>query len=135
VPLPTSRRESLALFQSSALYFDHRLNNADAITLIEVVEHVDADRLDTLEQVLFGTNKPRSVVVTTPNSEYNQLFETLPAGAMRHADHRFEWSRDEFRVWAEGVASRQGYSVTFEPIGDEDAVAGAPTQMAVFQCA
>jgi 3' terminal RNA ribose 2'-O-methyltransferase Hen1 len=135
VPLPTSRRESLALFQSSALYFDHRLNNADAITLIEVVEHVEPDRLDTLEHVLFGTNKPRSVVVTTPNSEYNKLFEALPAGAMRHADHRFEWSRDEFRVWAEGVASRHGYSVAFEPIGDEDAVAGAPTQMAVFQCA
>ena len=134
VPMPTSRRESLGLFQSSALYFDHRLNNADAITLIEVVEHVEPDRLDTLEQVIFGTNKPLNAIVTTPNREYNALFETLPEGTMRHADHRFEWSRDEFRTWAEGVAARHGYSVTFEPIGDEDPKLGAPTQMAVFQC-
>jgi 3' terminal RNA ribose 2'-O-methyltransferase Hen1 len=135
VPMPTSHRESLALFQSSGLYFDRRLNNADAITLIEVIEHVEPDRLGTLEQVIFGTNKPRNVIVTTPNREYNVMFESLPEGAMRHSDHRFEWSRDEFQVWAEGVASRHGYSVGFEPIGDENAKVGAPTQMAVFQCA
>lgn len=135
LPIASSRRERVALFQSSALYFDHRLNGADAMTLLEVVEHVDPERLRALEQVVFGTNKPRNVIVTTPNREYNQLFPTLASGMMRHADHRFEWSRAEFATWAENVAAQHGYTVAFEPIGDVDQTLGAPTQMAVFRCA
>ena len=135
LPLPASRRERIGLFQSSALYYDHRLNNADAVTLLEVIEHVEPDRLVALERVIFGTNKPRNVVVTTPNSEYNALFPTLASGSMRHADHRFEWSRADFSAWAEGVAAQHGYTVTFEPIGDVDQACGAPTQMAIFRCA
>ena len=135
VPMPSSRRECLALFQSSALYFDRRLNNVDAIALIEVIEHIEPDRLGALEEVIFGANKPRAIVVTTPNREYNVMFASLPANALRHTDHRFEWSRSEFQTWAEHVAARHGYAVTFEAIGDEDATVGPPTQMAVFQCA
>lgn len=135
LPMATSRRERIGLFQSSALYFDHRLNGADAITLLEVIEHVEPGRLGTLERIIFGTNKPRSVIVTTPNREYNQLFPSLASGSMRHSDHRFEWSRAEFEAWADKVASQHGYSVAFEPIGDVDEKCGAPTQMAVFRCA
>ncbi len=134
-PLPASRRERIGLFQSSALYFDHRLNNADAVTLLEVIEHVELDRLAALERVIFGTNKPRNIIVTTPNSEYNTLFPTLASGSMRHPDHRFEWSRAEFSAWADRVAAQHGYIVTFEPIGDVSEVYGAPTQMATFRCA
>jgi hypothetical protein len=72
------------------------------------------------------------VVLTTPNAEYNANFESLPAGEFRHRDHRFEWSRDEFRAWANGVAQRSGYRVRFLPVGAEDATLGPPTQMAVF---
>jgi hypothetical protein len=72
------------------------------------------------------------VAVTTPNVEYNVKFETLPAGKMRHKDHRFEWSRQEFRAWAEGIAKRFGYTVQFLPIGPEDSAVGSPTQMGVF---
>jgi 3' terminal RNA ribose 2'-O-methyltransferase Hen1 len=135
VPMATSRRERIALFQSSALYFDHRLDGADVITLMEVVEHVDLERHPALERVVFGTNKPRNVIVTTPNREYNALFPNLADGSMRHADHRFEWSREEFQDWANGVAQRHGYAVSFEPIGDSDATLGSPSQMAVFRCA
>ena len=135
LPMATSRRERIALFQSSALYFDRRLNGADAITLLEVIEHVEPDRLNALERIIFGTNRPRNVIVTTPNREYNGLFPTLSQGALRHPDHRFEWSRSEFAAWAEAVASRHGYTVALEPIGDDDASKGAPTQMAVFRCA
>ena len=135
IPMATSRRERIALFQSSALYFDHRLNGADAIVLMEVIEHVDPERHGALEQVIFGTNKPRNVVVTTPNREYNALFPNLADGSMRHDDHRLEWSREEFATWAASVAERHGYSVSYEPIGDVDATLGAPTQMAVFRCA
>jgi 3' terminal RNA ribose 2'-O-methyltransferase Hen1 len=135
VPMATSRRERIALFQSSALYFDHRLNGADAITLLEVVEHVEPDRLPALERIIFGTNKPRNVVITTPNRDYNRLFSGLVGGSMRHPDHRFEWNRSEFAAWAETVATQHGYSVSIEPIGDVDEACGAPTQMAVFRCA
>jgi 3' terminal RNA ribose 2'-O-methyltransferase Hen1 len=135
LPMATSRRERIALFQSSALYFDQRLNGADAVTLLEVIEHVEPERLVALERIVFGTNKPRSVVVTTPNREYNHLFPALSHGSMRHPDHRFEWSRSEFAAWADAVAARHGYTVAFEPIGDVDEISGAPTQMAVFRCA
>ncbi len=135
LPLPASRRERIGLFQTSALYFDQRLNGADAMTLLEVIEHVEPDRLAALERVIFGTNKPRNIIVTTPNCEYNALFPTLASGSMRHADHRFEWSRAEFSTWADTVAAQHGYTVTIEPIGDVHEAYGAPTQMAIFRCA
>ena len=103
--------------------------------MIEVIEHLDAARLKAFERVLFECAKPKTVVVTTPNAEYNVLFPTLPAGQMRHRDHRFEWSRAEFAQWAEGIASRFGYTVQVQPIGPEDAALGAPTQMGIFTLA
>ena len=135
VTMATSQRERIGLFQSSALYFDRRLNGADAIALLEVIEHVEPDRLATLERILFGINKPRSAIVTTPNREYNHLFPSLDRGSMRHPDHRFEFSRQEFADWACAVALQHGYTVSIEPVGDVDAAFGAPTQMAVFRCA
>ena len=59
-------------------------------------------------------------------------FPGLVAGKLRHRDHRFEWTREQFRTWAEGVATRHGYTVTFAGIGEEDAAVGPPTQMGVF---
>ena len=84
------------------------------------------------ERVLFEFARPQTVVVTTPNIEYNVKFETLAADSMRHKDHRFEWTRHEFESWAESIADRFAYTVRFLPVGPEDAVVGAPTQMAVF---
>jgi hypothetical protein len=71
--------------------------------------------------------------VTTPNAEYNVLFDGLPAGAFRHADHRFEWTRAQFGDWAAAVAARHGYEVTLAGVGPEDAAAGCPSQLAVFR--
>jgi hypothetical protein len=98
-----------------------------------VVEHLDAARLAAFERVLFEQARPAAVVLTTPNREYNVKFETLPAGKFRHQDHRFEWTRAEFQAWAERVAAANQYEVSFLPIGAEDAVLGAPTQMATFR--
>ena len=81
---------------------------------------------------MFGSARPGTVVVTTPNADYNVMWESLPAGEFRHPDHRFEWTRAEFASWAESVAGRYGYSVRFLPVGPEDADVGSPTQMAVF---
>lgn len=128
-------RERIELFQSSILYWDERLRGVDAVALLEVIEHVDIGRLAGLEHIVFGAMKPKLVVVTTPNVEYNVLFTRLRAGTMRHADHRFEWTRAQFGAWAERVAAVYGYGVRFAPIGEIDPVLGAPTQMAVFECA
>ncbi|WP_091450896.1 3' terminal RNA ribose 2'-O-methyltransferase Hen1 [Actinokineospora iranica] len=130
--LPDHTRERLTLRQSSLTYTDPSLAGYDAAVLMEVVEHVDPSRLPALERAVFGTARPAHVVVTTPNVEYNALFPALPAGQARHPDHRFEWTRAEFREWAGAVAERRGYTVRYSPVGPEDAELGAPTQLALF---
>ncbi|WP_228387386.1 3' terminal RNA ribose 2'-O-methyltransferase Hen1 [Streptomyces katsurahamanus] len=122
----------VALLQGSLTYTDKRLAGYDAAVLSEVIEHLDPPRLPALEYAVFGAARPGTVIVTTPNVEYNVRWETLPAGHARHGDHRFEWSRREFRDWAAGVAERNGYEVGFRPVGSDDPEAGPPTQMAVF---
>ncbi|MGW7204446.1 3' terminal RNA ribose 2'-O-methyltransferase Hen1 [Streptomyces sp. NPDC054837] len=121
------------LFQGSLAYTDKRLKGYDAAVLSEVVEHLDLPRLPALEYAVFGAARPRTVLVTTPNVEYNVRWETLPAGHVRHGDHRFEWTREEFRTWARAVAERHGYGVEFVPVGPDDPEVGPPTQMAVFE--
>ncbi|RAK57011.1 3' terminal RNA ribose 2'-O-methyltransferase Hen1 [Phenylobacterium deserti] len=120
------------LLHSSLTYRDRRWEDVDAAVLVEVIEHLDLDRIPALERVVFGAARPATVVVTTPNAEYNALFPNLEGGAFRHPDHRFEWTRVEFRAWAERVADAYGYRVAFDHIGEVDAAVGAPTQMAVF---
>lgn len=127
------QRERLRLFQSSVTYADARLAGLDAAVLMEVIEHVDPPRLPALAQAVFGAARPGSVVVTTPNSEYNVRFETLPAGKFRHPDHRFEWSRSEFQEWARSVAARYGYDVSFRAVGPDDPEVGPPTQLGLFR--
>ncbi len=97
-----------------------------------MIEHLDAERLPTLEKIVFGAARPATIVVTTPNADYNALFPNLASGAFRHPDHRFEWTRAQFEGWAVGVAEAHGYGVAFSGIGAVDETLGAPTQMAVF---
>ena len=126
------QRDRLKIFQSSLLYRDERLAGLDAVVLMEVIEHVDPGRLAALERATFGFAAPAAVLVTTPNAEYNEHFPALAAGAMRHRDHRFEWTRAEFGGWAERVAADFGYQVRFAPVGPEHPAHGPPTQLAVF---
>jgi 3' terminal RNA ribose 2'-O-methyltransferase Hen1 len=126
------QRARIQIFQSALTYRDERLAGLDAAVLMEVIEHVDEERLEALERTVFGHAAPGAVIVTTPNVEHNVRFETLPAGARRHRDHRFEWTRAEFRSWAGKVAADFGYAVRFLPVGADDPEVGPPTQMAVF---
>ncbi|MEU6220916.1 3' terminal RNA ribose 2'-O-methyltransferase Hen1 [Streptomyces sp. NPDC047022] len=125
----------VTLLQGSLAYTDGRLKGYDAAVLSEVIEHVDLPRLPAVEYAVFGSARPRTVLVTTPNVEYNVRWETLPAGHTRHGDHRFEWTREEFRSWAGRVAELHGYTVRFTPVGPDDPEVGPPTQMATFELA
>ena len=114
------------------MYRDARLSGYDAAAVVEVIEHLDPPRLLAFERVLFEFARPETIVLTTPNREYNAAFEWLPVTAFRHRDHRFEWTREQFQSWAERVAAANGYTVRFLPVGPEDPTLGAPTHMGVF---
>jgi 3' terminal RNA ribose 2'-O-methyltransferase Hen1 len=130
--LSPKERERFELFQGSVTYRDPRFAGHDAACAVEVIEHLDLPRLGAFERTVLGFARPQTLIVTTPNAEYNVRFTELPAGELRHRDHRFEWSRSEFETWAEQAAARHGYGVRFEAIGELDETVGAPTQMAVF---
>lgn len=130
--MPERQRARIKLVQGALTYRDRRIEGYDAAALVEVIEHIEPERLPALERALFEFARPGTIVVTTPNSEYNARFEGMEPGAMRHADHRFEWTRAEFRAWADQVAVRYGYTVAFSGIGAEDIALGHPSQMAVF---
>jgi len=107
------------------------LAGVDAVAMLETIEHLAPARLSSLEQLIFGRLSPHTVVVTTPNQEYNVLYGMAP-GQMREPGHHFEWGRARFRQWAEGVAQRRGCSLRLAGIGAADGVHGSPSQMAVF---
>ncbi|OOQ61589.1 3' terminal RNA ribose 2'-O-methyltransferase Hen1 [Mucilaginibacter pedocola] len=130
--MPDKQRERIQLIQGSLTYRDKRLEGFDGAALVEVIEHLDPPRLAALERAVFEYAKPGTVVVTTPNAEYNVLFENHPEGKMRHNDHRFEWTRKEFEAWATDLAVKYNYNVLFKAVGEEDAEVGALSQMAVF---
>ena len=125
-------RQRITLLHGSLTYRDRRLEGYDAAAVVEVIEHLDPPRLEAFARALFGHARPGSIVMTTPNAEYNAVWSSLPAGAFRHRDHRFEWTRTDFRTWSRTQAEAFGYQVAFEPIGPEDPLLGPPTQMAVF---
>jgi len=125
-------RERVQLFQGSLTYKDARFEGYDAACVIEVIEHLDIPRLNAFERVLFEFAKPPLIVLTTPNREYNERYEFLDENSLRHGDHRFEYTRDEFRKWAIFVADKFDYTVQFSEIGEFVANLGAPTQMCTF---
>lgn len=131
--LPSMQRSRLQLLHGSLMYRDPRLSGFDAAAVVEVIEHLDPPRLAAFERAVFEFAHPQLVVITTPNVEYNVKWETLPGGKFRHRDHRFEWTRAEFQGWAQRVGERFGYRARFLPIGPDDPVVGAPSQMGVFE--
>ncbi len=125
-------RERVTLLHGALTYRDERWHGLDAAALVEVIEHLDIDRLPALCDVVFGAGRPKTIVITTPNAEYNTLFPDLPDGAFRHSDHRFEWSRAEFRQWITGIEDQYGYRATFTGIGEEHPEHGHISQVAVL---
>jgi 3' terminal RNA ribose 2'-O-methyltransferase Hen1 len=127
------QRARIRIVQGALTYRDTRVEGFDAAALVEVIEHIEPDRLASVERVVFELARPGLVVVTTPNREYNAKFEGMKPGQMRHPDHRFEWTRAEFGAWVDGIIARFGYTARVEPLGEADALLGAPSQMAIFE--
>jgi 3' terminal RNA ribose 2'-O-methyltransferase Hen1 len=125
-------KDRVTLLPGALTYRDRRLAGFDAAAVVEVVEHIEPSRLGAFERVLFESARSATVVLTTPNREYNELFPGMPAGSLRHRDHKFEWTRAEFQDWADSVGDRFGYAVEYRGIGPVDASLGTPTQMAIF---
>ncbi|MFC7687894.1 3' terminal RNA ribose 2'-O-methyltransferase Hen1 [Ureibacillus sp. GCM10028918] len=114
----------------SLFYYDERLKNKDIIILCEVIEHIDEERLPKIMRTILQDYRPRVLLMTTPNQEYNAVYG-MDEG-YRHPDHRFEWSRDEFYKWCQRQDEHSNYDITFEGIGEEHEIYGTPTQMALF---
>jgi 3' terminal RNA ribose 2'-O-methyltransferase Hen1 len=123
-------RERVRLLQGALTYRDSRLAGFDAAALIEVIEHLEPARLPAFERAVFGEARPGMIVLTTPNREWNGVFED--AATMRHSDHRFEWTREEFASWARATAERFGYAARFDGVGPDHPDFGPPTQLAIF---
>jgi 3' terminal RNA ribose 2'-O-methyltransferase Hen1 len=130
--LPEMQLRRIRLIQGSLVYRDPRLAGFEAACAVEVIEHLDPWRLEAFERAVFAAARPGTMVVTTPNADFNDQWESLPAGEFRHPDHRFEWSREEFAAWSDRVAHEHGYAVELSPVGPVVEGVGAPTQMAVF---
>ncbi len=130
--LPEAQARRIRLIHGSLTYRDRRLEGFDAAALVEVIEHLDPPRLRALERTIFEFARPTTVVLTTPNREYNVTWPNVGAQKLRHPDHRFEWTRSEFRSWGESVADRYSYAVAFLPVGPVHETLGSPTQMAIL---
>lgn len=126
------RKNKLTLMQASLTYRDKRFEGYDCACMVEVIEHIEPMRIPAVERSVFEFAAPRTVIVTTPNREYNANYEHMQENSLRHGDHRFEWTRAEFRAWTEHICQRFGYTCEISGIGDVDEVLGTPTQMGVF---
>lgn len=131
--MPSQKKEKIKLFQSSIFYRDKRLQGFDAVVLMEVIEHLEFNRLETFEKVLFEFIKPRYIILTTPNREYNIVWEKHLKGKLRHDDHRFEWTRKEFTQWGNSIAKKYAYDLEFFPIGKDLEDIGSPSQGVIFK--
>lgn len=103
----------------------------DCAVLIETIEHIDPGRLSKVENALFKRLRPRIVVITTPNSEFNALLG-VPSHRMRHPDHRFEWDRAQFRRWCKRAAKAGQYSVKYQDVAGYHPELGGASQLASF---
>jgi 3' terminal RNA ribose 2'-O-methyltransferase Hen1 len=126
-------QERIGFIQGALTYKDSRIEGFDAAAIVEVIEHLDESRLVAFEKVVFGNARPKIVVITTPNSEYNVLFEQFEEGQFRHSDHRFEWTRKEFQRWCTDISNEYDYGFEIKSIGEVHEKVGSISQMAIFR--
>jgi small RNA 2'-O-methyltransferase len=130
--LGESGSERVSLRMGSITDLDEELAGFDAAVLVETIEHIPPSQLSKVEQSLFGQLRPRLVVMTTPNRDYNAVLG-MGRSERRHSDHQFEWSQSKFQKWVAGIAARHGFDVEFQAIGADDDWRGGPTQRGVMR--
>jgi 3' terminal RNA ribose 2'-O-methyltransferase Hen1 len=130
--LAPAKRKRIDILHGSLMYRDKRLEGFETAAIIEVIEHMDPPRLAAFQRVVFEYAKPKTILITTPNKEYNVVWESLDKDKLRHSDHRFEWTRGEFQTWCMNMAEKYHYEVQFHSIGSQQDNIGSPTQMGVF---
>ena len=130
--MPMTLKNKLTLMQAALTYRDKRFSGYDCACIVEVIEHIEPMRIPAFERVVFEFAVPGTVIVTTPNREYNVNYEGMEEGELRHRDHRFEWTRAEFKAWTEHVCEKYGYQCVISGIGENKEATGTPTQMGVF---
>ncbi|MDE6660813.1 MAG: 3' terminal RNA ribose 2'-O-methyltransferase Hen1 [Anaeroplasmataceae bacterium] len=126
------KRNKLTLMQASLTYADKRFEGYDCACIVEVIEHIEESRIPAFERAIFEFASPRTIILTTPNKEYNAVYENMKKDALRHGDHRFEWTRAQFKEWTEHICKKFGYTCEISGIGEVDEQFGSPTQMGVF---
>lgn len=111
--------------EAESLWSDH-----DAVSAIEVIEHLDEATLDDFAELVFARLRPAFAVLSTPNAEFNVLFPTVPGTSrLRHPEHRFEWTREQMRRWLRDTARASGYRVALRGVGEAHPEYGSPTQL------
>ena len=115
----------------SLFYYDNRMKGKDVFILCEVIEHIEEYRLAAAMDTIFGHYQPKVIIITTPNSEYNEVYQMEET--IRHKDHRFEWTTAQFQDWCALWQSKYQYSVEHIGIGEEVQGYGQPTQLAIFR--
>ncbi|MDF2880164.1 MAG: 3 terminal ribose 2-O-methyltransferase Hen1 [Clostridiaceae bacterium] len=119
---------NITLLQSSLYYRDSRLKGFDTIVLCEVIEHNELERIPgIIDNVMYL--EPKNLIISTPNIEFNKFFNS--SNRLRHYDHRFEFTKNEFMSFCENISKTYGYDYKVSSFGKViDDI--QPTMMAVF---
>ena len=107
---------NISVLCGSVLEYDSRLQGLDCICCIELIEHLQLIEVEQFLRNLFGRLRPKFAVITTPNKDFNVLFD-FESSQMRHWDHKFEWTREEFQYYCDTV-KQYGYKYELFGVGD-----------------
>ncbi|XP_002074727.2 small RNA 2'-O-methyltransferase [Drosophila willistoni] len=127
------------VLQGSVAESSQELQSIDAVVALELIEHVYDDVLSKIPTNIFGFMQPKLVIISTPNSDYNVIFtrfKPLLSNGFRHHDHKFEWTREQFKSWClEIVDKYPNYMFSLLGLGDPPegyTTVGHATQMVIF---
>ncbi|KAI9637196.1 uncharacterized protein MKK02DRAFT_23746 [Dioszegia hungarica] len=118
--------------------YNQHLEGYEAMVALEVIEHLDPLVLSRFGVVCLGTYRPRLLLISTPNFDFNAKFPRHddhgdgennfarkgfidPTGrterVFRHSDHKLEMTSAEFASWANSAAQDWGYEVELSGVG------------------
>eukprot|EP00834_Sanchytrium_tribonematis_P001684 NODE_43_length_33755_cov_1.178542.p22 type:complete len:230 gc:universal NODE_43_length_33755_cov_1.178542:31072-30383(-) len=126
IDYPRMKPLTIESYLGDFLKFDSRLVGKDILMSIEVIEHLKITDVPTYTQLIFETYRPQTVIISTPNYDFNKM---MGWNRFRNLDHKFEWTRIEFEEWSKSACS-YGYSYEWRGCGFKDKEFA--TQFAIF---